>query len=205
MTDFIVNPRRAPRAPIRCEVRAALREGAFWLAFTADYGPRGCQLAAPTPLAPGTRVFLSLANEHLPAPVRLAGHVAWSSESEPWRIGVAFDGASLASAHFFFEQLAAAYPHLEGVSRPPERLPADAPLAPTPPPASVPCLSADERAVLDAVGAGAPAIAVRERLGERFEGAVNALFALLGRRHLVVGAPDAAAAEAWKATLAGAR
>jgi hypothetical protein len=199
MTDFIVNPRRAPRAPIRCEARAALREGGFWIAFTADYGPGGCQLAAPSALETGARLFLSLANERVPAPVQLAGRVAWSSVSEPWRIGVAFDVASLPAAHFFFEQIAAAYPDLDAFARSPDRLPADALLAPTPPPRSEARLTEDERAVLEIIGAGATATTVRERMGAQF---VNAVFALLGRRHLVVGGPDAAAAEAWKPFLA---
>lgn len=201
MTDFIVNPRRAPRAPVRCETRAALREGGFWASPTTDYGPRGCQLPSPGRFEPGARVFLSLANERVPAPVQLAGRVAWTAAAEPWRIGVAFDPPSLSAAHFFFEQLAAAYPGLDAASRSPDRIAADAPLAPALP-GPEPALTPDERAVLAAVGPATTAAVLRERMGARFGSAVNAMFALLGRGLLVVGPPDAAAAERWKALAA---
>ena len=66
VSEFIQNPRRAPRAPVRCEARIALRDGRFFASPTSDYGPRGCQVLAPHELTPGTRLFVELVNERVP-------------------------------------------------------------------------------------------------------------------------------------------
>jgi hypothetical protein len=197
MAAFIVNPRRSPRAAARCEARVALRDGGFWATPTSDYGPRGCQLVAPCAFEPGSRIFLQLVNERVASPVRLSGRVAWSSRAEPWRAGIAFDPSSFVSAAGFFEQLAAAHPGLDAYGRAPDRIPEDAPLAPAPPPAVEPALTVDERAVLATLGPGLVATTLREKLGERWPHAVHAMFALLGRRYLVVGAEDTHAADLW--------
>jgi hypothetical protein len=194
---FIENPRRAPRAPVRCEARVALRDGGFWAGPIRDLGPRGCQLLTPVPLAPGSRLFVELANERVKGPFQLSGRIAWSSRTEPWRSGVAFDDPSGRTSTQLFEQLAEAYPGLDAHKRAPDRIPVDAPLAPAPPPAVHPELLAEEVTVLRAVGAGLTAAALREKLSPRWEASVNNMFALLGRGFLVIGPPDAAAAEAW--------
>lgn len=200
MGEFIVNPRQAPRAPVRCEARIALKEGGFWASPTSDYGPRGCQLLAPGALAPGARIFVELVNERVRDPVGLAGRIAWTAKAPPWRTGIAFDEGSVPAAAGFFDRLAAAYPGIDAYGKAPERLAQDAPLAPAPPPEFEPLLTADEAFLLSEVGAGIPAGALRARLGERWTIAiVNALFALLGRRYLLVRGPDEAAAAAWAA------
>lgn len=197
MPEFIENPRRAPRAPVRCEARVALRQGGYWAGPTSDYGPKGCQVSAPLRLEPGSRLFLELVNERVPGPFQLSGSVAWSSTKPPWRSGIAFDEGSVAIAGRFFERLAAAYPGLDTYGRAPDRIPADRTLAPLPPPAVEPLLTTAEREVLRMVGAGLSSEELRARAGERWEGAQNATFSLLGRRYLTVGSPDPAAAAAW--------
>lgn len=201
MPEFIENPRRAPRAPVRCEARVALREGGYWAGPTSDYGPSGCQVSAPLRLQPGSRLFLELVNERVPGPFQLSGRVAWSSTAPPWRSGIAFDEGSVAIAGRFFERLAAAYPGLDTYGRAPDRIPADGTLAPLPPPAVEPLLTAAERDVLRAVGAGLTPDELRRQTGERWPAAQNATFSLLGRRYLTVGSADPVAAAAWKPLL----
>lgn len=202
MPVFIENPRRSPRAPVRCEARVALREGGYWAGPTSDYGPKGCQVAAPLRLEPGSRLFLELVNERVPGPFQLSGRVAWSSTQAPWRSGIAFDEASVVLASRFFERLAAAYPGLDTYGRAPDRIPADGTLTPLPPPAVEPLLTASERDVLREIGAGMSVEALQTRTGPGWPTAQNATFSLLGRRYLSIGAPNATAAKAWEPLLA---
>jgi len=199
MLEFILNPRRAPRAPVRCEARIALKEGGYWASPTSDYGPRGCQVLAPVRLEPGSRIYVELQNERIPGPVELAGRVAWTAKAPPWHTGVAFDGGSLGAASGFFTRLTAAYPGVESYGRSPDRIPRDAPLAPASPPPFEPLLTDEEARVFGEVGAGMRADVLRERLAGDWERGVHALFSLLGRRYLVVGEPSPAAAAAWAA------
>lgn len=202
MPEFIENPRRSPRAPVRCEARVALREGGYWAGPTSDYGPKGCQVAAPLRLEPGSRLFLELINERVPGPFQLSGRVAWSSYKAPWRAGISFDDASVILASRFFERLAAAYPGLDTYGRAPDRIPSDGLLVPLPPPVVEPLLTAAERDALRAVGAGVRVEELRARCGEAWPPAQNATFSLLGRRYLAMGgAPDAEAARAWQPLL----
>lgn len=197
MPDFIENPRRSPRAPVRCEARVALREGGYWAGPTCDYGPKGCQVSAPLRLEPGSRLFLELVNERVPGPFQLSGRVAWSSTEAPWRSGIAFDDASVTLASRFFERLAAAYPGLDTYGRAPDRIPADCTLAPLPPPAVEPLLTAAERDVLRAVGQGKLVSELRTQFAGAWGEAQNGLFSLLGRKYLTVGASNGEAARAW--------
>ena len=197
MTAFIENPRRSPRAPVRCEGRIALRAGGYFPSPTSDYGSRGCQVVAPQELPPGTRVFVELRNERIAAPVQLAGRVAWIAKQAPWRMGVAFDEASLPAAEGFFVRLAAAYPGIDTYGQAPDRIPDDAPVAPTAPPELEPLLSEDEALVLRALGPGLRVSALRAKLGSEFGRALHGVFSLLGRKYLRIGDPDRASAAAW--------
>jgi hypothetical protein len=199
--SFIENPRRAPRVPVRCEGRIALRPGGYFPSPTSDYGPRGCQVIAPQELPPGMRVFVELKNERIDGPVELAGRIAWMAKSPPWRMGVAFDEGSLRAADRFFARIAAAYPGIDTYGQAPERIPADASLAPAKPPEVGPLLTADEALVLRTLGPGLPAAALRDRLGPAFDRSVHALFSLLGRRYVAIGDADPGAAAAWERLL----
>ncbi len=199
MSDFILNPRRTPRAAVRCEARVALKEGGYWASATSDFGPRGCQVLAPVRLEPGSRVFVELVNERVPRHAALAGHVAWTTRQAPWRMGIAFDGGSEGAAGSFFTLLTAAYPGIDTYGQAPDRIPHDAPLAPAPPPPFSPKLTDDEAALLAALGPGLTADQLRAKVGDRWDATVHAIFSLLGRRYVAVGAPDEAAAAAWSA------
>jgi hypothetical protein len=199
MPDFILNPRRTPRAAVRCEARIALKEGGFWASPTSDYGPRGCRVLAPARLEPGSRVFVELVNERVEAPVGLAGHVAWTAREAPWRTGIAFDNGSEPAASGFFDQLTAAYPGIDTYGHAPDRIPGDAPLAPGAPPPFAPQLTDDEARVLAALGPGLRADALRALLGDGWDRGVHALFSLLGRRYVVLGDADPTAAAGWTA------
>jgi hypothetical protein len=202
MAEYVENPRRSPRAPIRCEARVALREGGFWAGPTSDYGPRGCQLVAPAHHEPGSRIFLELANARVAGQHHLSGRIAWCATVPPWRIGVAFDEGSAEVARRFFDRLAAAYPGLDTCGRAPDRLPVDANLAPAPVPGVEPALVPGERRILRAIGAGVTAGALRDGLGPEWAASVHLLFALIGRRYVVVGPPDRESAAAWGRHLA---
>jgi hypothetical protein len=205
MSAFIENPRRAPRAQVRCDARVAVPAGGFFAVATTDIGPGGCQLRTPLPLPPGTRVLLELKNEAAGAPCAVSGRIAWSSAAAPdaaCRAGVAFDQAAPRSAGQFFERVTKSDPALVPAGSPPDRIRTDASLAPAPPPSADAFLLPDEAVVLRAVGPGIVAETLRERLGDRWDRLVNPLFALLGRGALVVGPPDRAASAAWDAILA---
>lgn len=202
MPGFIENPRRAPRAPMRCDARVAAIDGGYFTAPTTDYGPGGCQLETPAPLAPGARVLLELASERVPGTSPLSGRVAWCSPEAPWRCGIAFDAGAAPAADGFFARLAEAYPDIDAAARAPDRIAEDAALAPAPPPPHPVALLAEEANVLRTLGAGASASSLRAALGARWDAAVNPLFALLGRGWVVVGPPDPAAAAAWAPRLA---
>ena len=131
------------------------------------------------------------------AEVRMAPPASWSSKGPPWRSGIAFDEGSVAIASRFFERLAAVYPGLDTYGRAPDRIPVDGTLAPLPPPAVEPLLTASERDALRAVGDGLTVGELRRRSGDGWIGVQNATFSLLGRRYLTVGNPDSAAARAW--------
>jgi hypothetical protein len=200
---FIENPRRSPRAPVRCEGRIALREGGYFPSPTSDCGPRGCQVVSPQAVAAGQRVFVELRNERVGGSVELSGRVAWIAKEPPWRLGVAFDPGSFPYADRFFARLAAAYPGIATYGRAPSRIPEDALLAPAPPPEFDPLLTDDEALVLAKLGAGLRADALRGRLGADFDRAQNALFSLLGRRYVMLGTPAPGAAAAWAMLLQG--
>lgn len=202
MPAYIENPRRTPRAQVRCEGRVALRDGGYWASPTRDYGPRGCQLEAPAPLVPGGRIFVELVNERTGPPVALAGRVAWCAKQAPWRVGIAFDAGSAHAAERFFRKLTAAHPGVDASGNAPERVPAGAPLAPaSPPPDATPVLTPEEVRVLRTLGAGRTAGALIEALGAG-EASLTALFSLLGRRYVAIGGPDARAAARWAPVLA---
>lgn len=202
MAELIPNPRRSPRAPVRCEARIALKEGGYWAGPTTDYGPRGCQLVAPMRLEPGSRIFLELVNDRVPEPCALSGRIAWCTGQSPWHFGIAFDDGASITATAFFDRLAQAYPGLDTYGRAPDEIPAEAPLAPRSPPPVDLRLIKQEVQVMRVVGPGMTAAELRNRLGADWDWGVNALFSLIGHGHLVLGAPDPAAAAAWDPVLA---
>jgi PilZ domain-containing protein len=199
MPEPVLNPRRSPRASIPCAAQVALRLDTFIATRVLDYGPGGCQLEVQGPVECGSRVYLKLTNESVSVPALLTGHVAWSSEAEPWRIGVAFDDDVLTSeaARKFFGLLEAAHPGASDRDPFVDGVTGETMLAPTPPPATLPTLSDEEVNVLRTIGPAMRVDDLRATLGESWSACRNPMFALLSKRYLVVGGPNERAAAGW--------
>lgn len=193
MTDFVSNPRRTPRAAIGCDARVALRDGRYFTGATVDYGPQGCQIVSPSPLARDERIFVELKGTGVPGTFWFSGRVAWAAEGPPFRAGVQFDDGSSRDARGFFFKLADAHPDAASTSTAPSQVPVDAILVPGPK-ANDETLHPGEAEVMRAVGDGIRIDALREKLGERWESSLNPLFSLLARRELHVKATEPAEA-----------
>lgn len=199
MSDYIVNPRRAPRAPSRCRARAQ-SGGSTWDAETEDVGPNGCQLVAPAPLPRGAALMLALVGPGVKEQLTVRAKVAWVSSQPPWRLGIAFEEASRPASARWFEQLVAARPGLGNFRRVPDRLPVDAMVFLAPPPRFAD-FTADELAVLRHVAGGTTIAALRARLQEAWPALQRALFALLSRGVVTVSRGAAVHPESWRAVM----
>jgi hypothetical protein len=201
--DFIENPRRHPRARLRCPARVATREGRCWLTFTRDFAAAGCQIEAPAPVEPGVRVFVQLLDDaRARTGLGVTGRIAWCTSGPPWSAGVEFDAGCAGATERFLATLAAGSPRISATLHAPLRLPRAALLAPAPPPVAIPpSLNPEEARVLRALGAGRSVGALVAELGA--DASHQALFALLARRYVAIGSPDRRAAERWVPVLDG--
>ncbi len=197
MSEYIVNPRRAPRAPSRCVTQVRTGAAAF-AAETEDIGPSGCQLVAPGALARGAPLTLTFANPKVKGALSVEGKVAWGSPRPPWRVGVAFGERSQASARLWYEALVAAHPGLGGFRRVPDRLPVDAMVFLAAPPSFLFDFSREEVEVLRNVAAGTTIASLRDRLGASWGGSQRALFGLMSRGLVTVNRSAASHPSAWK-------
>src|SRR5512145_3147773 len=109
MAEFILNPRRAPRAPARCRATVLTPAGAFD-AETEDIGARGCQVVSPKLVKKGDPVRIAVSADRVASELRMEGKVAWVSARPPWRVGIAFDDAKVHAGEVWFEKLVAASP-----------------------------------------------------------------------------------------------
>ena len=201
MSEYIVNPRRAPRAPSRCVTE--VRTGATgFAAETEDIGPTGCQLVAPGALPRGQVVMLTFANSKVKGLLSVEGKVAWVSSRPPWRVGVAFGEKSRLGAQLWFERLVAAHPGLGGYRRVPDRLPVDAMLFLAPPPSFLFDFTVEEVEVLRHVAGGSTIASLRERLGASWNVTQHALFGLMSRGLVTVNRSAASHPAAWKKIMA---
>lgn len=193
MSEFVNNPRRAPRAAIGCDARVALKDGSYFTGATVDYGPQGCQLVSPHALSPDERIFVELKSASVPEPCWFSGRIAWAHDAAPFRAGVHFDAGSCGDARGFFFKLADTHPDAIDTSRAPSQLPLDARVVPAHDRSDEPrALSPGEAEVMRAVGDGARIRELREELGGRWEPRLNALFSLLARGALEVEQADRA-------------
>jgi hypothetical protein len=187
MAGFILNPRRAPRLPVRLPVDIGFGSST-WLGATQDVGPGGCLLAAGRALPERIPLQLSVrggAGDRLSVP----GVVAWTRGAT---CGVSFGPRpGMTDPRAWFDQLVAAHPSLqELLARIHTQLPLDLRLVRAPPPSSPPRLSSDEARVVAAQRDGMPIalLALQARLPrDRF---ARAVFMLLERGVLL--APAAA-------------
>jgi hypothetical protein len=197
VSQYIVNPRRAPRAPSRCVTQVRTGAAAF-AAETEDIGPSGCQLVAPGALARGAALTLTFANPKVKGALSVEGKVAWGSSRPPWRVGVAFGEKSRDSARLWFEALVAAHPGLGGYRRVPDRLPVDAMVFLAAPPSFLFDFSPEEVEVLRHVAAGTTISSLRDRLAASWVGSQRALFGLMSRGVVTVNRSAASHPSAWK-------
>lgn len=200
MAEFIVNPRRAPRAPARCGAAVISAAGVFE-AETEDVGSRGCQVVSPELVKKGEALELVITNAKVGEPLRVTGRVAWVSAQPPWRVGIAFDEAHVAAGERWFEKLVAASPGLGSFRRVPEKISVDATVYLGPPPRFLLDFTAEEAALLRAIASGARLDELRARLRDRWPAAQRAFFSLLARQAVTLARGQAAHPGAWKKIL----
>ena len=199
--DFIVNPRRAPRAPARCHAHVSFPGGGSWASETEDIGPRGCQATAPQPVAKGEPVAILVKNDAIADSLRVTGRIAWCSPQAPFRVGIAFDEHLVAATTRWFEKLLMAHPGMLAWRRVPERIAVDTPIFLGPPPRFLVDFSAEEVAVLRQIGSGITVDDLRVRLRDRWTTALRAFFSLLARGHVTLTRGGSVHPDSWKKVL----
>jgi hypothetical protein len=200
MAEYIVNPRRAPRATARCHAAVVARTGAFD-AETEDIGARGCQVVSPQHVKRGEAIDLVITSEKVPEPLKAAGKIAWVSPQPPWRVGVAFHEAFVPSAERWFEKLAAATPGIGSFRKVPERIALDSMVYLGPPPKFLLDFSPEEASLLRAIASGARLDELQARLRDRWPAAQRALFSLLARSAVTLSRGQSAHPDTWKRIL----
>jgi len=200
MPEYLDNPRRAVRAPLRCSA-LVLRPGGATQTATEDIGARGCQLVLPEPPVRGETIGLAIRVPRHPRTLRLSARVAWVSPRPPWRLGVAFAPESLAEAARWMETLISLDPRVLEFRRPPDRVPLDATVYLGLPPGPAADFTDDELTVLRTVGLGLPLRTVRERLAQGWPGSQRAIFSLLTRQALTLARASSSHPRAWRTVL----
>lgn len=201
MAEFVFNPRRAPRAPVRCRAEITGTDGSRWTSETEDVGPRGCQIVAPHRRPQGEPLLLLISTEGLSRTLRVGGKVAWISAAEPWRLGVAFAEQDAAVAVDWYEALLAKNPALAAYRGVPDRISVDATVFLGPPPRLVMDFTRDEIQILRCIGSGVSVGELRGRLRDIWDRAQHALFSLIVRRHLVLARGASVLPGTWKQIL----
>jgi hypothetical protein len=200
MAEFIVNPRRAPRAPTRCRAAVVSTQGWFE-AETEDIGSMGCQLVSPRVVRRGEFVQLHITNPKVEEPLEVAGRIAWASPQQPWRLGIAFVDGAQAAAERWFELLVSAYPGLGGYRRVPDRIRADSTVYLGPPPKFLVDFTADEAVLLRAIASGTRIDELMAHLRDRWPAAQRALFSLIARQVVTFQRGHAVHPDSWKKVL----
>lgn len=200
MAEFIVNPRRAPRAPARCRTAVVSASGSFE-AETEDIGAYGCQVVSPKGVRKGDPVRITIANDKVSSPLQVAGRVAWVSSRFPWRVGIAFDEAALPETSAWFERLIDANPGMRTLRRLPERIPVEAVVYLGAPPRFVVDFSEDEAALLRAISSGARIDDLMARFRARGPAMERALFSLIARSAITLIRGQAVHPSRWKEIL----
>lgn len=196
-----MNPRRSPRATVRCQARVVTGQGQVE-AETEDIGPHGCQVIARRHVRKNEQVRVEVTHPLVRETLDAGGRVAWASAQEPFRIGIAFVEGSLRAAVRWYEKLVESNPGMTTLDRIPERIPVDSSVYLGAPPRFVVDFSADEAAVLRAIGSGVTVDDLRVELRDRWVTCQRALFSLLARNHATLQRGQAVHPETWKKILA---
>jgi hypothetical protein len=199
MQSDILNPRRAPRVPVRCGVHIRHRLATF-AGETEDIGRGGCQLVSERVIEPGREVTLEIRSEALGRTVTVAGKVVWVRREEPIRLGVAFDGGI---DRRWFEALLRSDPEADRFSRSvPERLARPTRVYLGRAPTHVVDFTPTELELMRRVGAGVTLDALARSFGHVLHDRTRgALFSLVARRVLVLDARAASSESAWRHVL----
>jgi len=203
-SDFIENPRRHPRVPVRLRVKVVQR-GEDFQAETEDMGPGGCLLVSPRPLGVGLPLRLAIGCDGLSEKLLVLGHVAWHEARSRMRSGVAFDARQSGSVQpkWWFEQMIAVQPGIAARLGPtPGRLFLDALVYLLPPPRHILDLSPDEVRTLSAVDNGVTVRSLVDRWPGRSEATQRAIFGLFEKRALTLSMGGSAPAWQWRQALA---
>jgi PilZ domain len=195
----VLNPRRAPRIPARCQVVVKHRFSS-WQAETEDLGPRGLQLVTPRLVAPGRELRLTVEVPELRRRVQGTGKVVWTRAETPSRLGIAFQPDL--SDRRWFDALVEADPMAASAARRiPDKLPARAKIYLGTPPSLVVDFNADELSVLRAVRSGILVGELVAGFGAESARLLGALFSLVGRGQLTLDPTRSPGLGAWREVL----
>lgn len=197
MPEDILNPRRAPRAAIRCDVEIRHRL-TVWGGETEDVAPGGCRVTTSRLVDPGRIVKLAIRSDALPKSLLVFARVVWARAQAPASLGLSFESGGGAAAEWF-KALVQARPAVLGAARNvPLRLAAATRVHLGAPPPVLVDFTVHELGLLRRVGRGATlSELVRSSPPDACESARAAIFALLARGHLVVDPAASSGPDAW--------
>lgn len=198
MPEFLDNPRRVPRDPVRCRAHVVTPTGKVETT-TEDIGARGCQVVLPAALERGAVVALTLSAPRVESSLRIGGRVAWVSPRPPWRVGIAFSPECLGEAARWMETLRQTTPELFSAGRRPhEKVAVEAMVflgvAPR-----LADFSDDELTVLRKVWAGVKVGELRASFAGRWPRMQRGFFALLAQGYLTLSRAASAHPVTWRA------
>jgi len=199
--EYIQNPRRSARAPVRCRAKLGFSDGSRLDADTEDVSAHGCQVVSARALPVDSPISVELSCDAMAEPLAVQGHVAWSSGTSPFRAGIAFAKGGQRSAARWYEALLKADPSLAPRRGIPDQIRSDANLYLGPPPRHVIDFTTEEVEILRHVAGGATAGSLRTSFRDRWPSAQYALFSLLTRHAVTLDRGAAAHSEAWRAIL----
>ncbi len=199
MPADILNPRRAPRVPLRCTVDIRHRFST-WSGQTEDLGPGGCQIVSPRAVDPGRELKLVIRCDALGQPLEEAGKVVWARAEAPARLGIAFKAKASAA---WFETLLASDPLASRAARSvPDRLPRQTRVYLGKPPQLLVDFSPVERELLRRIGSGVTLDALARSFGPELDDRIaGALFSLIARRMAVFDRVASVGVARWRAVL----
>jgi hypothetical protein len=195
--EFITNPRKSLRLPVRCAAAISV-DGVGCDGHTEDLGSHGCRLVTPSRLAERSRVGLHLACSGVPGALSVDGEVVWGQQEPPWRHGVQFSPIDRPRAEAWFDEVAASHAELLHGVRVPDRLQLGARLFVTPAPEAPPRLGDEETVVLRFACAQPTVAQLQRALGPDWSRAQRALFNLLGRGMLTLDEAEAGDPQGWR-------
>ena len=170
-------------------------------ATTEDIGGHGCQLVSPRLVRKGEPVQLVVSHESAREPLRVAGRVAWASDRQPWRLGIAYDDSGVSQSKKWFEDLLARAPGLAAFRRIPDKIPFDAVVFLATPPKFLVDFNAEEVALLRSIGSGTSVAELHALLRDRWPQAQRALFSLFAHQHVTLSRGSSVHPDAWRRIL----